>query len=124
MKQLLDFISNLIPITGNSTADTIIFFVIGAIAFAVAWMITGAMASAVDYDSNTMSGIHWLIRGIIFIGLMLFAIGLTHLVKWFLSFEWWVYLIIRISICLVGGGIIFLKVYLKKKKPKPTIEEE
>ena len=124
MKQFLDFISNLIPITGNSMADTIIFFVIGAIAFAVAWWITGAAASAVDYDSDTMSGIHWLVRGIIFVGLMLFAIGLTHLIKWFLSFEWWVYLIIGISIVLVSGGIIFLRLYLKKKKPKLTIEEE
>lgn len=124
MKQLLDFISNLIPITGNSTADTIIFFVIGAIAFAIAWLITGAVASAVDYDSNTMSGIHWLVRGVIFIGLMLLAIGITHLIKWFLSFEWWVYLILGISIALITGGIIFLKHYMKKKKSKAPTKAE
>ncbi len=122
MKQLLDFISNLIPITGNSTADTILFFVIGAIAFAVAWGITGLVASGVDYDSDAMSGIHWLVRGIIFIGLMLFAIGITHFIRWFLSFDWWVYLIIGISVCLIASGIIFLKVYLKKKKPIATEE--
>lgn len=124
MKQLLDFISNLIPITGNSTADTIIFFVIGAIAFAIAWLITGAVASAVDYDSDTMSGIHWLVRGVIFIGLMLLAIGITHLIKWFLSFEWWVYLILGISVALITGGIIFLRLYMKKKKPKASTEAE
>lgn len=123
MKQFLDFISNLIPITGDSTADTIIFFVIGAIAFAIAWWITGLVASGVDYDSNGMSGIHWLVRGVIFIGLMLFAIGLTRLIRWFLSFEWWVYLIIGVSICLITGGIIFLRVYLKKKRLATANEE-
>ena len=123
MEQLLDFIGKLVPITGNSAVDTIIFFVIGAIAFAASWWITGLVAYGVGYDSKTMSGIHWLVRGIIFIGLMLFAIGLTHLIRWFLSFEWWVYLIIGISICLITGGIIILRIYLKKKRPI-TVEEE
>jgi len=125
MKQIIDFISNIVPITGNSVADTILFFVIGAIAFAVAWWITGAVASGVDYDSESMSGIHWIVRIVIFLGLLGLCIGIVHLIRWFLSFEWWVYMILGISAVLITGGIIFLKLYIKKKKkPKASIEAE
>ena len=125
MKQIIDFISNIVPITGNSVADTILFFVIGAIAFAVAWWITGAVASGVDYDSESMSGIHWIVRIVIFLGLLGLCIGIVHLIRWFLSFEWWVYMILGISAALITGGIIFLKLYIKKKKkPKASIEAE
>ena len=117
MKQLIDFISNIVPITGNSIVDTVLFFVITGIAFLVAWWITGVLASSVNYDSDTMSGIHWIVRIIIFLGLLGLCIGIVHLFRWFLSFEWWVYLLIGISIFLIIGGIVFLKMYLKKKKP-------
>lgn len=124
MKQIIDFISNIVPITDNSVADTILFFAIGAIAFAVAWWITGAIASGVDYDSESMSGIHWIVRIVIFLGLLGLCIGIVHLIRWFLSFEWWVYMILGISAALITGGIIFLKFYIKKKKPKASIEAE
>ena len=116
MKGLIDFLSNLIPITGNDIVDTIIFFVIAFIAFAIAWWITGLVAEDVDYNSSAMSGIHWLVRVAVWMGLVLFAIGIVHLVKWFLSFEWWVYLIIGISLFLIIGSIIFLKIFTKKRK--------
>lgn len=118
MKQIIDFVSNIVPITGNSVADTILFFVIGVIAFAVAWWITGAIASGVDYDSESMSGIHWIVRIVIFLGLLGLCIGIVHLIKWFLSFEWWIYTILGISAALITGGIMYLKFYIKKKKPK------
>ncbi len=123
MKQIIDFISNIVPTTGNSVVDTILFFVIGAIAFAAAWWITGAVASGVDYDSESMSGIHWIVRIVIFLGLLGLCIGIVHLIRWFLSFEWWVHLIIGISICLITGGIIFLGIHLRKKKAI-TVDEE
>lgn len=124
MSQFLDFISNLVPITGNSTVDTVLFFIIGAVAFGVAWFITGGLAGALDYDSDAMSFVHWVVRLLIFFGLMGLFIGIVQFIRWFLSFEWWVYLIIGVSILLIAGGIITLVLVSKNKKKNGVCCEE
>lgn len=125
MGQFLDFISNIVPITGNSTADTILFFIISAVAFGVAWFITGAIARGLDYDSDAMSLVHWIVRFLIFFGLLGLFIGVVHFIKWFLSFEWWIYLIIGVSVILIISGIAVLKIVSKnKKKGKVVYEKE
>lgn len=116
MSGFLDFISNLIPITGNSLIDTILFFAIGAVAFFVAWGLTSLVAPVTGYDSEGMSGFHWIIRVIVFVGLMLLCIGIAQLVKWFFSLEWWVYLIIGLSLLHIIAGIIVLRVAHNKKR--------
>lgn len=116
MKSIIDFISTVCPITGNGLVDTILFAAIGAISFAVAWFVTRVAASGVDYDSDSMSGIHWFVRIVVFVGLFGLVIGIVHLVRWFLSFEWWAYLIIGCSLLFIAGGIVFLRLMIKKKK--------
>ena len=67
MKAVLDFISNICPITGDSLVDTILFAIIAAIAFFVAWKLTGAVADFTgSYDSGGMSALHWIIRFVAF----------------------------------------------------------
>jgi len=124
MGQFLDFISNLVPITGNSVADTILFFIIGAVAFGMAWFVTGALASGLDYDSDAMSTVHWIVRLLIFFGLLGLFIGIVQFIKWFLSLEWWVYLIIGLSILLIVAGIIILRVVVKRKQKVKVIYEK
>ena len=123
MSNLLDFISNIIPITGNPIVDTVIFFIISVIAFVIAWLVTGALASAMNYDSDSMSAVHWFVRFLIFFGLLGLAIGLVHLIKWFLSFEWWVYLIFGISVSLIVAGVLVLKMISCKRKEIHTHEK-
>lgn len=116
MNNIIDFISTICPITGNSIVDTILFFAIGSIAFASAWAVTKIAASGVDYDSDSMSGIHWFVRIVVFLGLLGLVLGIVHLVRWFLSFKWWVYLIVGCSLLLIVVGLVFLHIAIKKKK--------
>jgi len=59
----LDFISNFIEITGNSTVDSIILTIIGLIAFLVAFGFVGMIFDALGiYDSDLMSDTHWIVR--------------------------------------------------------------
>ena len=69
-KQIIDLIGELVSISGNSTVDSIIFAIIGVISFLVAFGIVGWIFDAIGiYDSDLMSGTHWLIRVLVFAGL-------------------------------------------------------
>ena len=62
-KAIIDLIGELVPISGNSTVDSIIFAIIGAISFMIAFGIVGLIFDALGfYDSDLMSDTHWLIR--------------------------------------------------------------
>ena len=66
-KQIIDLIGELVSISGNSTVDSIIFAVIGAISFMVAFGIVGWIFDATGrYDSDLMSDTHWLVRVLVF----------------------------------------------------------
>lgn len=120
MSGFLDFISNIVPITGDSLVDSILFGVIGLIAFGVAWYITGLIAVLIGYDPNGMSLVHWIIRIAIWLGLLWLISAVVSLVRWLFSFEWWVYIIIGCSLLLITGGIATLCIILKKKKTAKT----
>ena len=110
MGGFLDFISNIVPITGNSFIDSLLFFLIGSIAFALGW----AAGGAVDGDSETKSYVHWLVRVFVFLGLLGLTIGIVWLVKLIMSIEWWVWLIILVSLAHLIAGIVLL--YKRRKK--------
>lgn len=60
---IIKLISDFINITGDATADTIIFAIIGFISFAIAFNVVGFIFGAIGkYDSRTMSDVHWGIR--------------------------------------------------------------
>ena len=105
MSGFLDFISNFIEITGNSTADSIILTIIGLIAFLVAFGFVGMIFDALGiYDSDLMSDTHWIVRVIVFLGLSFICIEIAKFIKWLFSFQWWIYLIAGIVLI----GIIIL----------------
>lgn len=125
MSGFLDFISNFIEITGNSTADSIILTIIGLIAFLVAFGFVGMIFDALGiYDSDLMSDTHWIVRVIVFLGLSFICIEIAKFIKWLFSFQWWIYLIAGI---LLIGIIILVFVLkhkcMKKRSVAPKIEK-
>lgn len=86
MSGFLDFISAITPITGDSFIDSIIFAAITSISFAVGW----AAGSFVKGDSEAKSYAHWLVRILVFVGLLGLVIGIVWFVKLILSIQWWV----------------------------------
>ena len=120
MGGFLDFISNFIEITGNPVADTIILSVIGVIAFVAAFGIVGMIFDALGfYDSDLMSGVHWTIRIVVFLGLSFACIWLAKLIRLLFSFQWWVYLIAGL---LLIAGIILVFVLRHKHMKKKAIQ--
>ena len=115
MGGFLDFISSIVPITGNSFVDTILFGLIGVVAFVAAWIITGLLAELVGFDSNGMSLLHWVVRIAIWLGLLFVVSLIVSFIRWLFSFEWWVYIILCVSLSLVASRVIALSVVLKKK---------
>lgn len=115
MGKILDLIGELVPITGNSTIDSIIFCIISGVAFWVAWNLTRELADDVGYDSGWMSVIHSAIRIFVFLVLMAIAIGIVRFVRFVLSFEWWFYLIIGIPIAIISISEKCITNQIKKK---------
>ena len=116
-KQIIDFIGELVSISGNSTVDSIIFAIIGVISFMIAFGIVGLIFDAIGiYDSDLMSDTHWLIRVLVFAGLTWFGVKVAQLIKWLFSFQWWVYVIVGV----VFVGIIILIYYIKSRISENT----
>ena len=109
-KQIIDFIGELVSISGNSTIDSIIFAVIGVISFLAAFGIVGWIFDATGrYDSDLMSDTHWFIRVLVFAVLTWVGVQIAQAIKWLFSFQWWVYVIAGV----VFVGIIILVYYIK-----------
>ena len=124
-KQIIDLIGEFVSISGNSTVDSIIFAIIGAISFMIAFGIVGLIFDALGfYDSDLMSDTHWLIRLLVFVGLTWLGVKIAQLIKWLFSFQWWVYVIAGVVLV----GIIILIYYIKSRMsennsaPASTIE--
>ena len=117
MSGFLDFISNFIEITGNSTADLIILTIIGLIAFLVAFGFVGMIFDALGiYDSDLMSDTHWIVRVIVFLGLSFICIEIAKFIKWLFSFKWWIYLIAGIVFIEIIVLVFVIKHKIMKKK--------
>ena len=124
-KAIIDLIGELVEISGNSTIDTIIFAIIGAISLSIAFGLVGIIFDALGfYDSDLMSDTHWSIRVLVFAGLTWLGVKIAQLIKWLFSFQWWVYVIAGVVLV----GIIILIYYIKScmsennSAPASTIE--
>ena len=124
-KAIIDLIGELVEISGNSTIDTIIFAIIGAISLSIAFGLVGIIFDALGfYDSDLMSDTHWLIRVLVFAGLTWLGVKIAQLIKWLFGFQWWGYVIAGVVLI----GIIILIYYIKSRTsknnsfPAPTIE--
>ena len=113
-QKIIDIIGEIVQISGNSTVDSIIFAIIGFIAFSVAFDLVGLIFDAIGlYDAQIMSDAHWLIRVLVF-GLITFIlVKIAQFITWLCSFQWWVYLIAFVII--IG---IFVLIYWGKYKSK------
>lgn len=121
MAGILDFISNFIDITGDFILDNILFVLIGLIAFYVAFGLTRDIFDKLDFhNSAIMSIVHWLIRIVLFFGLIVGSILLIKLLRWLLSIKWWIYLIIG-TVFLIAVVIILL---IRKKNKKSNNDEK
>ena len=116
-KAIIDLIGELVEISGNSTIDTIIFAIIGAISLSIAFGLVGIIFDALGfYDSDLMSDTHWSIRVLVFVGLTWLGVKIAQLIKWLFSFQWWVYVIAGVVLI----GIIILIYYIKSRMSKNT----
>lgn len=112
MKDFFDLIVSLIQITGNDTVDGILLSLIGFLSFSVAFGVVGFIFDLIGvYDSDVMSGCHFIIRLITFLSLSVFFTFVFNVLKWLFSFQWWVYFIVIILVVLT----IILIHYLKHK---------
>jgi uncharacterized protein involved in cysteine biosynthesis len=102
---------------GMGRLISIIFAIIGAISFLIAFGIVGWLFDAIGrYDSDLMSDTHWLIRVLVFAGLTWLGVKIAQLIKWLFSFQWWVYVIAGIVLV----GIIILIYYIKSRMSENT----
>ena len=116
-KAIIDLIGELVEISGNSTIDTIIFAIIGAISLSIAFGLVGIIFDALGfYDSDLMSDTHWSIRVLVFAGLTWLGVKIAQLIKWLFSFQWWVYVIAGVVLI----GIIILIYYIKSRMSENT----
>ena len=116
-KAIIDLIGELVEISGNSTIDTIIFAIIGAISLSIAFGLVGIIFDALGfYDSDLMSDTHWSIRVLVFAGLTWLGVKIAQLIKWLFSFQWWVYVIAGVLFV----GIIILIYYIKSRISENT----
>ena len=119
-KQIIELIGNLVQISGNSTVDSILFAIIGAISFLIAFGFVGWIFDAFGkYDSDMMSDTHWLIRVLVFAVLTYVGVKIAQAIKWLFSFQWWVY-IIAFVVCV---GAIVLVYYIKYRISKSNAQK-
>lgn len=116
MDIILEILSNFITITGNSVIDGIILAIIGLISFFVAFGVVGVIFDAIGlYDSDIMSGVHWIVRIIVFLMLSAVCIAVAKLVVLLLSFYWWVYVIVFVIILSIVISVYIIKHKYSKK---------
>ena len=117
MNKFFDFISNIVPITGNDVIDSVIFSIITIVSFTIAWKLTGAFADSTEtHNSGLMSLFHWLIRAVTFFIILFLLIGIANFGRWITSLPWWGYLIIGVSLVAFIALIIILAVLIRRKK--------
>lgn len=124
-KAIIDLIGELVEISGNATVDTILFAIIGALSFAIAFGLVGALFDALGfYDSDIMSDAHWLIRVTVFAGLTYVGVKVAQFIRWLFSFQWWVYVIIGIVFVGIVVFVYYIKHRISKNRAQQIIQPE
>ena len=123
MGNIIEIISNFISITGNSDLDNLILIIVGAISFVFAFGIIGMVFDKLGkYDSDVMSGVHWIVRIIIFLIISGLLYALINFIKWLFSFPWWVYIILLSIIIVIFIFISYFKYKKSKKKQSGNLD--
>lgn len=112
---LIELISNLIDITGNPIADTVIFAIITSISASIAFGLTGFISNTTKtYNSKMMSDLHWSIRTIIFATLVYILVKISQFIRWIFNPP-----IVYYLIGIIVAIIICVLILIMLKKPKP-----
>lgn len=122
---IIEFISNIVNITGNPIADTIIFAVIGSISGSLAFGFVEMLFDFTGkYNSKDMSDMHWGVRVFIFVLLTFVLVKIAQFLRWIFSVPQ-VYFLLG-SIVLIVLVVVAILVYKSKKNitevGKPTEE--
>ena len=123
---LIELISNIVDITGNPLADTIIFAVIGFISGSIAF---GLVRIIFDFfrnrDSRTMSEIHWGLRFVIFGVLTYVFVKIAQFLRWLFAPPALYYLVgfTSLIVSVVVLWLIFKKPAVKTKQEETRIVE-
>lgn len=118
---LIELISNIVDITGNPVADTIIFALIGFVSCSIAFGLVGIMFDfSRSRDSKTMSEIHWVLRFIIFVFLTYVFVKIAQFVRWLFAPPA-LYYLIGFAVVVV---IIIVFILIFKKSNEVKVEEE
>lgn len=125
MKNLFNIIAELVEITGNSSVDIVLLWIIGILSFSIAFDLVGCLFDLLGFfDAHLMSDIHCFFRMLIFLVLSAVCIEIAKFITWLFSFQWWVYLIMFIVIIGLVVLIYYLKYKHNKKKNLAKIVEE
>lgn len=115
---LMEFISNIVDITGDPVTDTIIFFIIELISGSAAFFLVGFFSSLFNkYNSSDMSKGYWFFTALFFIVLTYGFVKLAQLLRWIFSPPALWYLIGVITIIAILVSFAFV-IYKKKKRIK------
>ena len=118
---IIEFISNIVDITGNALVDTIIFAVIGIISGSVAFGLVGSLSNLTGkYNSRSMSDMHWGFRVIIFVILTFVLVKIAEVIR-FVFTPPALYYLIGFAIVVV---IIIVFILIFKKPTEVKVEEK
>ena len=115
-KLLISLIENSISLTGNFLIDFIIFTIFEFIAYCLAYKVVGIISKFLHYNSKKMSIFHWILRIILLIIIIFVTIFILKIIKWLLSFQWYIYIIVAFVFIMVIISIFKRKIVAKGKK--------
>ena len=111
---IIEFISNIVDITGNPIADTIIFAIIGSVSASIAFgFVENLFNFTGKHNSKDMSDVHWGVRAFIFALLTFILVKIAQFFRWLFTPPQ-VYFLIG-SIIIIILTIIFTKKHRSKK---------
>lgn len=117
MGKLLDFLSNFIEITGNQTADGIIISLIALLSLLIAFGVVGKIFEAIGlFNASLMSEVHWIIRVLVFFGLVFVFTLIAKFLAFLFGLPWWVWVIIGVVLVSIIALIIVLSIRKRKAK--------
>lgn len=125
MGNIIEVISNFISITGNPDIDNILFAIVEVLSFSIAFGLIGMVFDKIGrYDSDIMSGAHWIVRIIVFLVISGLLYTIINFLKWIFSFDWWVYVLCLCLIIIVIIVIYIIKHKISQKKHLKKIENK
>ena len=120
---IIEFISNIVNITGNPLLDTIIFGIIGSISGSIAFgFVEMLFGFTGNYNSKDMSDVHWGVRVFIFVLLTFVLVKIAQFLRWIFSAPQVYYLLGFVVLIVLTVVLCLFFIYKKKiiEVEKPT----